>query len=349
MNLASDDGAVEVLTEMVRVPSLCGEEDGVATLLLSVMEEAGFETERDVVGNVLGTIGNGPGSVVLLGHMDTVPGAIPVQIRDGKLYGRGAVDAKGPLAGAVVAAARAAGQATARITVIGGVQEEGPSTGARHLAQREPPDFLVIAEPSGWDAVVLGYKGSRRFTVEVRQPSSHSAGPEPTAAERVVAFWNDLTAWCDRQAEARSGEFNRLTATLIDMASKNDGLCDTASMQIGLRLPPGLSPDLVQDDVRALLPEGSFVFSPGEPAVRGEKSSPLIAAFLRSIRTEGGTPRFKLKTGTSDMNVVGPVWGCPMAAYGPGDSRLDHTPREHLPIEDYLRGVRVLTRVLEEL
>jgi len=56
-----------------------------------------------------------------------------------------------------------------------------------------------------------------------------------------------------------------------------------------------------------------------------------------------------VKTGTSDMNVVGPVWHCPIVAYGPGDSNLDHTPHEHILIEEYGRAIAVLTRVLVAL
>jgi LysW-gamma-L-lysine carboxypeptidase len=41
------------------------------------------------------------------------------------------------------------------------------------------------------------------------------------------------------------------------------------------------------------------------------------------------------------------VWRCPMVAYGPGDSKLDHTPQEHVVIEEYLAAIRVLTSVLE--
>jgi LysW-gamma-L-lysine carboxypeptidase len=55
------------------------------------------------------------------------------------------------------------------------------------------------------------------------------------------------------------------------------------------------------------------------------------------------------KTGTSDMNVIGPRWQCPVVAYGPGDSALDHTPSEHLNLDEYARAVRVLTNALVRL
>jgi LysW-gamma-L-lysine carboxypeptidase len=346
----SDTDAVALLADVVRTPSLCGQEDAVAGVLLDAMQRLGFEARRDEVGNVIGTAGPlGGREVVILGHMDTVPGFIEVEERDGALYGRGSVDAKGPLVTGVVAAARAAESSRLRISVIGAVQEEGPSIGARHLTNRPAPDFLVIAEPSGWDAVVLGYKGSQRFTVTIRQPSGHTAGPLTSAPECAVRFWNKLVAWCERQTPEAGEEFSRLTPTLIRMSSEDDGLEDRASLQIGLRLPPGIGPDDVREGVRSLLPDACYDFAPGERAVRSGKNNALVAGFLRAIREEEGRPRFKVKTGTADMNVVGPVWDCPMVAYGPGDSKLDHTPHEHVMIEDYLRAIRVLTGVLEGL
>jgi LysW-gamma-L-lysine carboxypeptidase len=49
------------------------------------------------------------------------------------------------------------------------------------------------------------------------------------------------------------------------------------------------------------------------------------------------------------MNIVGPAWGTPIVAYGPGDSSLDHTPEEHITIEEFRRAVDVLTHALETL
>jgi len=83
--------------------------------------------------------------------------------------------------------------------------------------------------------------------------------------------------------------------------------------------------------------------------VLADKNTPLVRAMLKGIRSAGGKPTFKKKTGTSDMCVVGPVWGCPIVAYGPGDSRLDHTPNEHLSLEEYGRAIDALTVALKSL
>jgi [amino group carrier protein]-lysine/ornithine hydrolase len=53
-----------------------------------------------------------------------------------------------------------------------------------------------------------------------------------------------------------------------------------------------------------------------------------------------------LKSGTSDMNVVGPVWQCPIVAYGPGDSALDHTPNEHLSVDEYWKAAQVVEHTI---
>ena len=87
-------------------------------------------------------------------------------------------------------------------------------------------------------------------------------------------------------------------------------------------------------------------FEGGCSAFRSPRTSPLASAFVRAIRAQGGQPAFLHKTGTADMNVVGPAWGCPIVAYGPGDSRLDHTPDEHLLIEEYQRAILVLEEVV---
>jgi LysW-gamma-L-lysine carboxypeptidase len=85
-----------------------------------------------------------------------------------------------------------------------------------------------------------------------------------------------------------------------------------------------------------------------EQAWRGDRNNPLVRSFLAGLRSVASAEKlgFVLKTGTSDMNVVGPLWRCPIVAYGPGDSALDHTPNEHLGIEEYWKAVQVIEQTL---
>jgi Peptidase family M20/M25/M40 len=82
------------------------------------------------------------------------------------------------------------------------------------------------------------------------------------------------------------------------------------------------------------------------PAVRQSRANPAARALTAAIRRHGGQPRPLLKTGTSDMNAVSERWSMPMAAYGPGDSSLDHGSDERILISEYLQGVEVLVTAL---
>lgn len=317
------------------------------------MSGLGFRAHRDSVGNVLGTVGDESGEreIALVGHMDTVPGIVPVWSKDGLLYGRGAVDAKGPLAAFVLAASRVAPRLNGtRVVVIGTVDEEGRGTGARYLARRMPAPYCsIIGEPSGWEGVTLGYKGMLSVDYWVTQPSGHTAGPQSAPAERAVDLWNRLRSYTEAHNDEVSGRFDTLDASLGAFRTFSDGLEDGAYMNVSLRLPLGFQVASLKRRLEAWCPNGRLVFHTSDPAVKASKNTMVVRALVGAIRAEEGKPRFKLKTGTSDMNVVGPAWGCPVVAYGPGDSRLDHRPDEHLEIREFRRSVQVLSRALEKL
>lgn len=346
---------VALLERMLQIPSLSGQEQDLAQFLVGEMASLGFESFVDQAGNAVGIAGQGP-DIVLLGHIDTVPGFVPVRQEEGRLYGRGAVDAKGPFATFVCAAARrvAAGDLKQRLILIGAVEEEAASSKGAHFVRTQyQPQACIIGEPSGWDRLTLGYKGRLLIDGHWQQGSAHSAGPGQAVPEHAVAFWNAVQSYCQHANEDKTRLFDQLLPSLRYINSSSDGLHDRASLTIGLRLPLDIAPD----DLSAVLERlnadlehpGQLAFRDACPAYRGEKNSPLVRAFLRGIRAAGGQPGFLLKTGTSDMNVVGPAWNCPILAYGPGDSELDHTPIEHIDIAEYLRAIDVLTAALAGL
>lgn len=338
---------VSLLRRMVEIPSFSGQESALAAFLVEAMAQLGFRAHVDEAGNAVGILGDGPREIVLLGHMDTVPGEIPVAIENGRLTGRGSVDAKGPLAAFITAAAQVGPMPGKRFVVIGATEEEAASSkGARHSAGVYAPIFCIIGEPSGASAITIGYKGRIVCAYDLNAGTTHSAAPDGNILEEGVAFWSRIKAWAET-ANGGKKMFDRLDPVLREIRSESDGLTESIHLKISVRIPLGMTPAGVQAEVESRKGEpGILRFWGGDLPYRAEKNTPLVRAFLQAIREEGGEPKFTVKSGTSDMNVVGPVWRCPILAYGPGDSRLDHTPREHLELAEYLQSIRTLARVL---
>ena len=346
----------QLLYDLVAIQSYSRQESNAVEYLVGAMVERGFIGYRDNAGNAVGRLEcpdeNGAISreILLLGHIDTVSGEIPVKIVDGKLFGRGTVDAKGPLATFVAAASQVELLPGTRLIVVGAVEEEAAtSKGARQVAEDFRPDFCIIGEPSGADAVTLGYKGRLLLDYQLRIPAGHSAGPQPAAPELAVTWWQQIRTYTDAFNEDTPKLFDQLLPSLRHIQSNSDGLYEEVLMTVGLRLPPGFATSPFLLEVEAWAGAATVRSYAYEPAHADARTSSLVRAFNRTWRESGQKPRYKLKTGTSDMNVVAPIWGCPIVAYGPGDSKLDHTPDEHIELEEYSAAITLLTSVLDKL
>ena len=345
--------AEQLLYEMVAIPSLSGEEAALADFLVSQMADLGFDSHIDAAGNALGERGRPDENgrfhceIILLGHMDTVPGNIPVRVENGRLYGRGAVDAKGPLATFIMAAAQADLSPGTRLVVIGVVEEEAAtSKGARYAAGQYRPDYCIIGEPSGWDGVTLGYKGRLLLDYVLEQPMGHTAGPNVGVGETAVAFWNAVRQYVAPFNQERP-LFEQILPSIRHIQTGSDGLTNRVDLKLGFRLPPDFDRHGFEAALTSFAGEAALTFYAHEPAYQSSRRTLLVTSFNRALRQAGVRPRYKLKTGTSDMNVVGPIWDCPIVAYGPGDSSLDHTPHEHISLDEYHQAVTILQTVLE--
>lgn len=350
---ALDTPVSEVLRGLVSRYSPSREEGEAVRFLTGWMADHSFHAWVDEAGNACGLRGaaDAPSLLVLLGHIDTYPGDLPVQVRDGLLYGRGSVDAKGPLAAFAEATASATIPDGWRVLVVGAVEEEAAtSKGARYIRDQYEPQLCVIGEPSSANRVTLGYKGRLLVDIRLTQPVAHTARPEPSVGARGIAIWNAVEAWANTINAGRERYFEQLMADLRSINTSSDFLSETVALTIGFRLPPGLTPDEVFAQVQALAgPDAELNAYSAEHAYLGDKNNMLVRGFLRAIRGQGSQPGFVVKTGTSDMNVVGTRWTCPIVAYGPGDSNLDHTPEEHLSLVEYAQAVATLRALIEGL
>jgi [amino group carrier protein]-lysine/ornithine hydrolase len=343
----------DTLIGLVSQYSPSGHERGAVEWLVARMKSLGYDDACiDEAGNAIGVMGQGPKQIILLGHIDTVPGEIPVRVDDNILYGRGSVDAKGPLASFVDAVAKVGLRDGWQFTVIGAVEEERNSEGARFAATRYKPDFAIVGEPNQWDRVGLGYKGSAWTNITVRRGQAHTASGEVTAAEAAVEAWLKIKAYVDLFNAGKQKAFDKLLLTLQGMESESNDFEQWARLKVGVRLPTDVSPEDWYEKLNEIAGDSHLLVEPigiAIPAWKCEKNTQLVRSFLKGIRSQCGEPRFVYKTGTADLNIVAPLWKCPALVYGPGDSSLDHTPNEYIEFKDYAKAVRVVSAVLSNL
>ncbi|MFB6146108.1 MAG: [LysW]-lysine hydrolase [Halobacteriaceae archaeon] len=348
--------ARELLHELVDTPSPSGDEGPAARHLARFFEAHGREATIDEAGNVRAPADD---AVLLVSHVDTVPGDIPVEVRDGALWGRGAVDAKGPLA-AMAAAAVETG-----VSFAGVVGEEVDSGGARHLVDdREAPDAVVNGEPSGWNGITLGYRGLLAGTYVATSESGHSSRPENNAIEDAMDWWwrvEDEFAGGDGGADRVPGSpkkadewgpiFEQVTSKPVGITggTSEDGLAVETSLSVQLRVPPDRTTDEIREIADGHLHAGTVNWHDAVEPVMVSPRNPVARAFRAAIREAGGDPRLLRKTGTSDMNVFADAWDGPIVTYGPGDSEYDHAPDEHIHLGEFDRAVAVLRQVCTRL
>jgi LysW-gamma-L-lysine carboxypeptidase len=333
------------LERLVHQYSPSGQEAAAVREFVRIARAYGYRARVDAVGNGIASRGTGRPRIVFLGHIDTVDGDLPVRRRGGRLYGRGAVDAKGPLVAALLAGRESSGPGEYR--VIAAVGEETDSRGARHIVGHPAPDATIIGEPSGWDGITIGYKGMVKLVATFRGQRSHYSSPAPTAMDRAIDWVGTLRAF----VAGRSGPslFHSLTMKVVGLESQLQGDDETAVATIDLRLPPGASTsELMRSLPRAPGP-CSFATKVRDEPIEVARTNPVVAALVSGVRAAGGRPTLWRKGGTSDLSLTVRAWSVPAAAYGPGNARLDHTSRECISAEELRRSVTVLRVALESL
>jgi LysW-gamma-L-lysine carboxypeptidase len=357
--------AVQLLTNLLGIYSPSGKEGEIADYLAAEMEKLGFRVRKDAIGNVIGEIGHGEPTILLCGHMDTVAGHLPLRVEKDKIYARGAVDAKGPLAAMVMAAAENAKQraTNAKVLVASVVQEEATSAGVKHLiSDGISADYAIFGEPSGVDNITIGYKGNLHLKVICTTATGHSSTPwlYENALEKAIKLWQQIKNSYP-PVEKQQSPYYAITACLTKLTGgKADSVIPfEGEMHVDIRIPPPLTSAQVLRETEETVkryqsanPKVAVkmtVEDSNEP-FEVNKNSPVVRTLSSSIRKVRGKPATLLrKTGTGDMNILGRAINVPIVTYGPGDSHLDHTRDEHILISEYLDSIQVYMEAIRKL
>jgi LysW-gamma-L-lysine carboxypeptidase len=356
--------AVDLLQNMLRLYSPTGEEAALSRFLVEEMQKLGLRSWRDEAGNAVGEVGSGEPVILLCGHMDTVPGVLPIKLEDGKLYGRGAVDAKTPLAAMIVASSLLFKEGfSGRILLVGAVEEEGVGRGVKHLVEKGvTADYAIFGEPSGVENITIAYKGSLHLKITCETTTGHSSAPwlYKNAIEEVFKVYDRIKGVRFTKEKAGSRFYSvTYSVTKIEGGNEFSTVPSSAALHINTRVPPTLSIETVLDEVYKVVEDyrGENVgvdvrlsVIDSCPPYEADKNSLLVRSLAYAIRRVRKSQAVLVRrTGSGDMNLFGSVRRVPVVTYGAGDAHLDHTPDEYVVVDEYLDSIKILCEGVKKL
>jgi acetylornithine deacetylase/succinyl-diaminopimelate desuccinylase-like protein len=380
---ASDGDAVALTRAMVAIPSVNPElEEGgsgegvLARQCGAWLEEWGFSTKVQEVApdrwSVLARrAGRAPGRrLILNGHLDTVGvrgmtvDPFSAEMRDGKIWGRGACDMKAGLGVILSTAAEVAQSAhSGELVVSLTADEEHASLGMQRLVEEGLGDGAgleahgaVICEPTNL-SVMPAHKGFLWVTAEFRGRAAHGSRPEEgvDAIAHAARFLNALES-IHQNLRARSPH------PLLGNASQHLGTIrggsapsvypDFCSVVVERRTLPGEGPDTIMaefqealDGLLGEIPEMRASLTPVlfRPGTEVPLDSELVRFLLASVRAEGLSKSVEGMTAWVDAAFLNEA-GIPAVCFGPGSIAQAHSAEEWVSAAEVEAGARILKR-----
>ncbi len=341
--------------------------------LANWLDTAGYQVEilplpgRPDKANLIATLGQGPGGLVLAGHTDTVPWdegrwtVDPFRLtrRDDRLYGLGTSDMKAFLALAIEAADDFdPAQFREPLILVATADEESSMAGARALvdARRPQARYAVIGEPTGLRPVRL-HKGILMEAIHLRGRSGHSSDPAlgNNALEGMHRVIAELLRWRrELQAQHRNPLFEVPVPTLnlghIHGGDNPNRICADCELHIDLRPLPGMEIEALRHALQTRLAtaiEGSGLELECRPLFEGTPAmeTDAASAIVQATEKLSGYPARAVAFGTE-----GPYFnsmGIDTVVLGPGDIDQAHQPDEYLACERIEPALALLRKLIQ--
>ena len=253
---ASFEGAIEFAQDLIRIPSLPGEEEELTRRVVTEMEALGYDDVwTDELGSVVGVVkGGGGGATVMLScHLDMVAAGDPAEwehppfdgvIADGCLHGRGAMDIKGPLALQTHVAAALKGRVTGDIIVAHPVFEERGGWGMDHLTRPDGglrPDVVIIGESTHGD-IAIGHRGRCEVEIVAHGLAGHASAPDRARnaldlVPAILAGVHDLAA--RQQSDDVLGAASVVATGIDAVPASLNVIPDRVTVTLDWRILPG--------------------------------------------------------------------------------------------------------------
>jgi acetylornithine deacetylase len=349
-----------------------GQEREAAECLADWLITAGFDLSFSEYApgrtNVIAVLSNGPGPCFALNtHIDTVPAGtgwssdpFTLTERDGRLYGRGACDAKGPLVAMIEALRQLVTHRNLWSGTLMGVftaDEEVASEGAKYYVRDNPPsiDFAVIGEPTA-NATFSAHKGSLRPRVRVNGVTAHSGTPElgVNAIYQSARLLGLIEEAHHQQVRCRCHDLvgnASLTVTRIHGGHADNVVPDSCELLLDRRMVPGEDEETVKAELQQLLDHAHahagvdaeiIAWQPTTGgATQTDSSEAIVEQSLVACRSHG----------QSEPGPFGFQGGCDLVHFrslgakgvviGPGSLAVAHKPDEFVPVDEFIAAAHI--------
>lgn len=377
--------ALSIARDLLRCPSVTPADAGALGVLEKLLGDAGFEVHRVTfsepgaadIDNLYARIGTGAPHITFAGHTDVVPpgddaawthGAFAGDVKDGMLYGRGAVDMKGGIACSVAATleylAANGGKPKGSISfLITGDEEDVAVNGTVKLlkwaaARGEKFDHCVLGEPSNvnemGDCIKTGRRGSLTGLLTVTGIQGHVAYPH-RAANPVPDIATLITALSGDPLDQGTDHFqpSNLEFTTVDVGNPASNVIPA---QARARFNIRYNDCHTQDSLRALIEDrmtkasgnrikANIVWEPSNADVFLTKPGPFTDLVVASIEeVTGRRPELNTGGGTSDARFI--THYCPVLEFGLVGQTM-HQIDERTPVSDLEKLTKIYRGVLD--
>ncbi len=371
---------VELLQELIRIPSVSGREGDIAAIVAKKMRAVGFDVVKvDKLNDVVGTIKGGGGKSLLYnGHIDHVPEGDMLDPYSGKLidgapfgsegkviYGRGASDMKGAIAAMIMAGAVLREldiELKGDLHVVGVAEEERGGAGTKATIQEGHVlgDLVVVGEATNMD-INLGHRGGAGTTVIVKGKSCHASAPERGVNAAYKAFKlidrirGDLIP---RLLEDPVYGKTTIALTRVNVKPNvSNVIPEECEIYLDCRNNPSFSASVFKRELEEIIVKLKHEDAEFDALVLSEtlinersdfngfytdpKKYPVVKLVRDSVQDVLGR---KLKYNTWTFATDGRIYsrlGIPVVGFGPGEERFAHTSADHVKVKDVIDSVKV--------
>ncbi|MCJ7645418.1 YgeY family selenium metabolism-linked hydrolase [bacterium] len=352
-------GLVNFLRDMVRIPSLSGQEGKIARRIKEEMERAGFdEVFIDGIGNVVGRIGSGRVRILYDAHMDTVDigdrknwrrDPFGAEYKGGIIYGRGACDDKAGVASAIYGGKLIVTLGLREdytLYITASVEEESAGgKGIEYLIaeDRLKPHFVVLAEPTSLN-IIRGHKGRVGLKISLRGKSAHAGTPWKgiNAIYRMAPLVQKIEKLNSRLPSFPPLGRGTVTVTKIDCEKASlNAIPDNCTIYLDRRTNTRESKESVKRELTTLMGKGGKleILQKLFTAWELPRKHPLVVSCSETYNALfKNNPKILLWPFCSNGSYTMGGKGIPTIVFGPGEERFAHSANEQVKVEHLIKA-----------